>query len=228
MEHQQREQSHYQILNQDVRDGGGVGRQVKHNAQNSDIIDQENEHSNIEFATLPKGVGKKVQSKNKKNKLDRLEIAKPNEYIPEWAEFDFEAVKNSEYFQVKIYPEAVFMGEIRDGKREGRGIMKYTSNRVYEGDWKNDIRTGKGFERYTNNTYVGEFKKSKPWGKGVYKWSNGEVYDGEWYQGLKHGYGIWKGIFGDSYIGEWKNSRADGYGVHTWRNGDRYEGEWKQ
>jgi hypothetical protein len=106
--------------------------------------------------------------------------------------------------------------------------MKYNSGRVYEGQWEDDIRCGKGYERYpNNNSYIGEFKKSKPWGKGVYRWSNGEVYDGEWYQGLKHGYGIWKGIYGDSYIGEWKNSRADGYGVHTWSNGDRYEGEWK-
>ena len=28
---------------------------------------------------------------------------------------------------------------------------------------------------------------------------------------VKDGYGIWKGVFGDSYIGEWKNSKADGY-----------------
>ena len=45
--------------------------------------------------------------------------------------------------------------------------------------------------------------------------------------GLKHGYGIWKGLLGDSYIGEWFESKVHGYGVHTWKNGDRYEGEWR-
>ena len=38
-------------------------------------------------------------------------------------------------------------------------------------------------------------------GKGVYNWANGEEYDGEWQNGVKDGYGMWRGIFGDSYLG---------------------------
>ena len=64
---------------------------------------------------------------------------------------------------MKVYPEAIYLGEIQKGIRLGKGIMKYNSGRVYEGDWKDDIRSGKGYERYpNNNVYVGEFDKSKP------------------------------------------------------------------
>ena len=44
--------------------------------------------------------------------------------------------------------------------------------------------------------------------------------------GVKHGYGVWKGVKGESYIGQWHTGRAQGYGVHVFANGDKYEGEW--
>lgn len=34
--------------------------------------------------------------------------------------------------------------------------MKYKSGRMYEGDWLNDVRHGRGYERYQNNNiYLG-------------------------------------------------------------------------
>lgn len=36
---------------------------------------------------------------------------------------------------------------------------------------------------------------------------------------MKNGYGIWRGISGDSYIGSWTSGKADGIGVHIWSNG---------
>ena len=36
--------------------------------------------------------------------------------------------------------------------------MKYQNGRVYEGEWENDTRHGRGFELYPNgNIYLGEF-----------------------------------------------------------------------
>ena len=41
-------------------------------------------------------------------------------------------------------------------KRHGKGIITYNSQRIYEGEWKNDKRDGMGYERFTNgNQYEG-------------------------------------------------------------------------
>ncbi len=148
-------------------------------------------------------------------------------YSMESGVFDYEQVKASDKFGIKMYKDSVYRGELVNNKREGRGVILYRKARLYEGFWLNDNRCGRGMERYSNgNKYEGEFKGNKPHGKGIYTWLNGEVYEGEWANGLKEGQGIWRGIFGDSYIGSWKESKADGYGIHQWKNGDRYEGEW--
>jgi len=47
--------------------------------------------------------------------------------------------------------------------------MKYTNGRLYEGEWENDQRHGRGYERYPNgNIYQGEFQYGKAHGKGRY------------------------------------------------------------
>ena len=47
--------------------------------------------------------------------------------------------------------------------------MLYNSGRKYEGEWKDDLRDGRGFERHTNqNTYIGDFKDGKAHGHGIY------------------------------------------------------------
>ena len=70
-------------------------------------------------------------------------------------------------------------------------MLLYKTSRVYEGEWCQDLRQGRGYEVYQNgNTYIGEFKRGKAEGNGKYVWtSKGEAYEGEWYQGRKHGYG---------------------------------------
>ena len=138
-----------------------------------------------------------------------------DDYKMESNMFDYEQIRKSDLFGVKKYTDAVFRGELENGKRSGFGAMVYRKNRVYEGLWASDYREGKGMERYSNgNKYEGDFKKGKADGRGIYNWANGEVYDGEWRVGVKEGYGMWRGIFGDSYLGQWKNSKADGHGVH--------------
>ena len=44
---------------------------------------------------------------------------------------------------------------------------------VYEGDWKNDQRTGKGILKYHDgDVYEGEFNKGKKEGKGTMKYKD--------------------------------------------------------
>jgi len=141
---------------------------------------------------------------------------------------DLAKLKKSRHVKLKKYKESLCLGEFFNGKRHGKGIMLYGPKRLYEGDWENDAKHGKGYEILpTGSHYEGEFLNGKPDGHGIFKWKNGEMYEGEWKNGLKHGKGIWRGIKGESYEGDWKNGKAEGRGVHIWRNGDRYEGELK-
>ena len=66
--------------------------------------------------------------------------------------------------------------------------MVYGDSRVYEGEWENDVKHGKGLEICPNgNVFVGYYMNGKPEGVGVFTWQNGEVYEGEWRNGMKHG-----------------------------------------
>ena len=47
--------------------------------------------------------------------------------------FDYEEMKASEHFGLKKYADAIYRGEIIEGKRTGFGTMVYRKNRIYEG-----------------------------------------------------------------------------------------------
>jgi hypothetical protein len=105
--------------------------------------------------------------------------------------------------QHKTFANAIYEGELKNGKCWGRGIIQYQSGRRYEGYWVDDKRHGKGYEKFSSgNTYEGDYANGYPNGRGIYKWRDGEIYDGEWLNAKKHGDGIWKGKEGDYYIGE--------------------------
>ena len=54
-----------------------------------------------------------------------------------------------------------FNGLISDNKRNGLGVMKFTSGETYYGDWVNDCKEGKGKLVYADKTiYEGEFLKN--------------------------------------------------------------------
>jgi hypothetical protein len=37
-----------------------------------------------------------------------------------------------------------YTGTMKDGKPEGYGVMKYVNGSIYEGDWKDGKKNGKG------------------------------------------------------------------------------------
>jgi len=49
---------------------------------------------------------------------------------------------------------------------------------IYEGEWKNGLKHGKGIEKRAGGIYEGEWKDDKEHGKGTYKYSGGRVYEG--------------------------------------------------
>jgi|TARA_B110000285_G_C14970639_1_gene536368 hypothetical protein len=71
---------------------------------------------------------------------------------------NWEELKNSDNFAIKSYKDSVYRGELKESKRDGKGIITYNSSRVYEGEWQGDKRHGIGYERFSNeNVYEGEY-----------------------------------------------------------------------
>jgi hypothetical protein len=48
--------------------------------------------------------------------------------------------------KLKKYKDSAFYGEIINGKRHGLGVMMYSNDRIYEGEWESDYKNGKGYE----------------------------------------------------------------------------------
>ena len=95
--------------------------------------------------------------------------------------FDYETCKSSDNFGIKKYKDSHYLGQLKERKRHGNGVLVSDNGRLYEGQWLNDKRTGRGYEEFPNgNIYEGMYLNNKAHGKGVYKWKNGELYDGEW------------------------------------------------
>ena len=147
----------------------------------------------------------KVIGENKKNmELLRKELKEINNSIK----------SNFEKFHCvgkKIYEDGEYVGELKNGLRDGKGAFYYYENnkyerKIYEGDWKND----------------------KIEGKGKMIWLNGTMYEGDWKNNLKDGIGIHYYADGTKlYEGNFKNSKFEGKGVYYYEDGKRYEGDWK-
>ena len=78
-----------------------------------------------------------------------------------------------------------YVGEYKDGKRNGQGTVTWS-------DGKN---------------YIGEFKDGKFNGHGKLTWSDGKKYVGEYKDGKQHGQGTKTYSDGEKYVGEWKEGR---------------------
>ena len=86
-----------------------------------------------------------------------------------------------------------YVGEYKDGKRNGQGTITWS-------DGKN---------------YVGEFKDGKFNGHGKLTWSDGKKYVGEFKDGEEDGQGTQTWLDGRKYVGEYKDGK-------TW-NGTGYD-----
>ena len=152
---------------------------------------------------------------------------------------------NNQIFNIYKFPndyflkdnDGIYVGELQNtyiySIKEGKGIYYYNKDdiinrKMYEGDFKNDKREGKGiFYWINNNRYEGECKNDKREGKGIFYWNDGSRYEGDFMEDLIAGKGKYYYNNGDRYEGECANGKAEGKGVFFWSNGDRFEGEWK-
>ena len=76
--------------------------------------------------------------------------------------------------KLKAFHDGKYNGEVKQGKREGKGSHVYTWGGTYDGEWKNDKRHGKGkLSDKWGGDYDGEWVNDKKEGRGVNLWSNG-------------------------------------------------------
>lgn len=95
-------------------------------------------------------------------------------------------------------------------------IRKLFSDGVYEGDFVNGQRTGKGKFTWNNgDVYEGDFVDGKRHGKGKYTWARGTVYEGDFWNGQRTGKGKLTRPGGDVYEGDFVGGKQQGMGKLT-------------
>ena len=98
-------------------------------------------------------------------------------------------------------------------KTDNKDVHKelYKMNFIYIGEWKNNMREGKGiyYNPFTKEKYEGEFKNGKADGKGTLYYNNGDIFKGQFKNWLKEGFGIYYYHNGDRYEGTFKNDNPE-------------------
>ena len=77
---------------------------------------------------------------------------------------------------------AVYTGEVLNGKRHEKGIQIWDDWTKYDGIWENDH-------------YKGNWKNNRANGKGVYISKDGSTFEGDWIDDARNGFGT----------GKWRN-----------------------
>ena len=109
------------------------------------------------------------------------------------------------------------------------GTYTYPDGRTYVGEWRQGKRNGPGTTTVADGRkYVGEFRDDKPHGQGNYTWPNGQKYVGEFRDGVPAGQGVYTYVDGGRYTGEFRDGRKNGQGSYVWPDGERYAGEFRE
>lgn len=129
---------------------------------------------------------------------------------------------NSVYVKdLKLEDGSTFSGYKLNNKFNGFGIYIFTNGQKYEGNFKDDIRTGKGiFTFKSGDVYTGNWDNDKINGFGKLEYKNGEAYEGNWKDGIKTGKG--KLISKTAIIEQnWVNSKQNGESkAQIFKNGE--------
>lgn len=104
----------------------------------------------------------------------------------------------------------------------GKGVMNYHNGSVYEGEFRNGLRSGAGtYETAEGDKYIGSFRNDIPEGYGRVSYVDGSRYEGEWAHGVINGRGVFVYTSGDSFEGYFKEGIRDGEGVYVCADGSR-------
>ena len=124
--------------------------------------------------------------------------------------------------------KTIYNGEIKAMKKEGKGIEIKKDN-TYTGQFKNDLKHGKGKLTYNNGKsfYEGDFLNGKITGYGFYQYEENQTYEGELLEGQRNGKGLFKWKDGTEYEGNYVNNLREGFGEYRTKTGNKYRGIFK-
>ena len=64
----------------------------------------------------------------------------------------------------RIETASIYVGEVKDGERHGRGTLTLPDGEKYEGEFKGGKKDGRGTLTYPDGEkYEGEWKEDSPW-----------------------------------------------------------------
>lgn len=90
-----------------------------------------------------------------------------------------------------------YVGEIRNGKANGKGVALLSTGSRYEGEWKSNQKHGSGEFNWSDGArYEGEYVNDHRSGTGTYYFPDGGVYNGGWKNDLRDGEGVFKNAKG--------------------------------
>jgi serine/threonine protein kinase len=122
---------------------------------------------------------------------------------------------------------STYVGQLRDGKREGLGVVDSTEGGRQAGEWKDNVLSGLGVDREADGTrFEGQWRDGRPNGLGVREKAGVERAEGNFASSMLDGMGR-RRLFDEPsnvQIGEWHNGALDGPGVETVGDKQRYEG----
>ena len=115
------------------------------------------------------------------------------------------------------------------GHRQGFGrYTEHCSRSQYEGQWKDNLRYGKGVLIAGNIKYCGDFVHDRREGEGTLISNDASSYRGQFKDGLFHGHGTLCNDDGSVYDGEWANGKKHGVGKFLFPDKAVYSGEFRK
>ena len=141
--------------------------------------------------------------------------------------FFVDDIPNGKGKMINLMDGSEYEGDVVQGKKEGKGILKFKDGTIYEGEFKDDDFNGNGILKYNNGRkYEGNFKEGKMDGNGKFIWEDGKTYIGSYVNDKKHGQG--KLIYNNDkyYEGSWVNNKQHGEGT-LYLNGKILKGQFR-
>lgn len=161
----------------------------------------------------------KADKRNGKGKL----IYKGNyDYEGDWVNDYFDGKGTIEWIEGSEYKGNKYIGDFKNGQRNGKGKFIYANGKIEEGEFKNDLFKDPMDEPWacvSGNCYKGFGTKN-------YEYGSKASYTGQFKNGEYNGEGTLRD-FDNIYKGQFKDGSKNGFGTYTRKDGATFTGKWE-